>query len=255
MLIAVDIGNSTTIFGVFSGDDLIDRLVIPTTTDYAKSKPLSDFITSAVRSSKNTNSVVVSSVVPQKNASLSELIRSLLKTEPDFIDHSFDLGFTLNYEPANTIGSDRLANAAGAVGKYRLPVIVCSFGTATTIDAISSDAHFVGGTISPGIGMLAEALHLRTSKLPPISIDKKPESVFGNSTEDSIRSGIYFGYLGQVEGILARMLTTFTVRPTIVATGGFSNLLSKDIQMIDVVDQDLILDGIRILWKRGRRSA
>ena len=131
------------------------------------------------------------------------------------------------------------------------PVIVCSFGTATTNDVVNADGEYLGGTIAPGMNTLAEALHLKTSKLPQVAIEK-PESVIGKTTVDSIRSGVFFGYIGLVEGIIRRMFDELGETPKVIATGGFARTVSDNCNLINTVDENLMLDGLRILFERQR---
>jgi type III pantothenate kinase len=140
-------------------------------------------------------------------------------------------------------------NAFAAAEKYGGPCIVCSFGTATTIDVVNSDREFIGGIIAPGMGLMAEALHLKTSKLPRVEI-QRPESVIGNSTVASIQSGIYYGYIGLVEGIIPRMTGELGETATVIATGGYASMIASETDAIDTVDENLTLEGLRLIHKR-----
>lgn len=249
MLLAIDIGNSSTKFGIFESRSLIDKFVIPTLRDYTVDELLFDRLRYINDRFFSIDTAFVSSVVPEMNETLSAACRELLKVTPQFVDHSFDLGIKVCYEPPSAAGSDRLVCAASAAEKYGPPVIVCSFGTATTIDLVNDRSEYLGGTISPGMKTLAEALHLKTSKLPLVSVSK-PETVVAATTEDSIRSGVFYGYVGLVEGIIERMIEEIGDRPRVVATGGFAATVAENSTLIDVVDENLILDGLAMLAER-----
>jgi type III pantothenate kinase len=170
------------------------------------------------------------------------------------VDEKFDLGISHSYEPPSALGTDRLLAAAAAAEIYGLPCIVCSFGTATTIDAVNSEGNFLGGTISPGMKTMADALHLRASKLPKVEIEK-PERVIANTTVGSTRSGIFYGCLGMVEGLIARIMQEAGGIPKVIATGGFARLIAENSDLISVADEDLVLKGLQIVFKRRASAA
>ncbi len=251
MLLAIDIGNSSIKFGVFESDTLVDKFLIQTKRDYTVEELLFDRLRYVEERFFSIDSACVSSVVPEIDDTVREACKKMLHVTPVFVDHTFDFGLKIKYEPVTAAGTDRLVNAAAAVMKYGKPVIVCSFGTATTIDAVNANGEYLGGTIAPGMNTLAEALHLKTSKLPHVAIEK-PAGVIGHTTVDSIRSGVFFGYLGLVEGILRRMFDELGETPTVVATGGFAKTISENCDLINIVDEILMLDGLRILFERQR---
>ena len=249
MLLAIDIGNSSIKFGVFESDSLVDKFLIQTKRDYTADELLFDRLLYVNERFFAIDTVVVSSVVPELDNSIRQACKEMLKVTPVFVDHTFDFGFKINYEPVTALGTDRLINASAASEKYGKPVIVCSFGTATTIDAVNAASEYLGGAIAPGMNTLAQALHLKTSKLPQVAIEK-PESVIGNTTVDSIRSGVFYGYLGLVEGIVRRMFDELGDTPKVVATGGFARVIAENCNFIDTVEENLMLDGLRILFKK-----
>ena len=273
MLLAIDIGNSSIKFGIFESGSLVNKFLIPTRPDYTIHELLFDRLRDIGGEFPRIDEVAVSSVVPELDEVLRQACGDLIKITPVFIDHTFDFGLKINYEPVTAVGTDRLINASAAVKKYGEPLIVCSFGTATTIDAVNSAGEYLGGTIAPGMNTLAEALHLKTSKLPLVAIEK-PESVIGHTTVDSIRSGVFFGYIGLVEGLISRIdaellsaaegLNTWSGsegavnvtanKPSVIATGGFARLIAENCDLIDTVDENLMLEGIRMLFERRRRT-
>jgi type III pantothenate kinase len=245
MLLAVDIGNSSIKFGLFDRESLVSRFTIPAAffQDPVELKKLSESLPSDIEE------VLVSSVVPELNGPLSDFSQTHFGINPIFVDHTFDFGFEINYQPPTAVGIDRLVAASAAVQKYGKPCIVCDFGTAATIDAVNSAGQYLGGVITPGITTLSHALFQKTSKLPEIEIEK-PDSVIGNSTASAIRSGVYYGYIGLVEGLLKRMIDEMGEKAVVVATGGFAEMIAAEVPAIEIVDKDLLLEGLQMLYSK-----
>ena len=245
MLLAVDIGNSATKFGLFETDELTSKFSIPTIRDAT-----ADDIKHAVgdRLHSGIESVVVCSVVPDIKDPMTEFLRDTNGVEPLFVTSSFDFGLKIKYEPLESLGTDRLVAAFAAVEKYGAPCIVCSLGTATTIDVVNVDREFLGGVIAPGIDAMAEALHLKTAQLPRVDIGK-PSALFGGTTAESIRSGIFHGYVSMVEGLIAR----FRGRvgdAKVVTTGGNAELIADGYDSVEIIDADLVLTGLVLVSRR-----
>jgi type III pantothenate kinase len=243
MLLAIDIGNSSTKLGVFDNENLVKRLIIPT----IRSKT-ADEIYLSIQDELNLqfSAVVVSSVVTELRDAFYELGEKYFNRTPIFVDNSFDFGLEIKYFPPENLGIDRIIAAFAAVKKYGKPCIVCDFGTATTIDAVNSKNEYLGGIITPGMNTLSEALFIKTSKLPRVEI-RKPETVIGNSTVASIQSGIFYGYIGLTEGIIKRMSDELGEKPNVIATGGFAKLIAENCDLIEIIDENLILEGLRLL--------
>jgi len=250
MLLAIDIGNSSTKLGVFDNENLIKRLTVPTIRSKTADE-LYDSLRDEIHG--QFSAIVISSVVPELNASYRDLSEKYFNKTPIFINHTFDFGFSINYDPPETAGADRLVAAFAACEKYGAPVIVCDFGTATTIDAVSSKNEYLGGIITPGINTLSEALFIRTSKLPRVEICK-PAAVIGNSTARSIQSGIFYGYIGLTEGIIRRMIIELGEKPKTVATGGFADVIAESCDLIEIVDENLLLEGLRLIYEKSKRE-
>jgi type III pantothenate kinase len=193
--------------------------------------------------------VIVSSVVPRINGAIRSFSENHLKIKPIFVDSSFDSGLKIKYLPPENLGADRFVAAFAAREKYGAPCIICDFGTATTIDAVNSKSEFIGGIIAPGIETLAESLYLKAAKLPRVEIEK-PNGVFGNSTVSAIQSGVFYGYLGLTEGILRRMINELNEKPRVVSTGGFSRLIAENCEIIEIVNENLLLEGLQMIYKR-----
>lgn len=246
MLLAVDIGNSTVKFGVFNGKNLISRFAVPTV--HRQTAKEINYLTKENLTAE-IDAAIISSVVPELNNSFQKLCEEHLNVKPIFADYTFDFALKIKYNPHETLGIDRIIAAFAATEKHGKPCVVCDFGTATTIDAVDESGEFLGGIIAPGMNLLGDTLFQKTSKLPKVEI-KKPESVFGNTTVGSIQSGIYFGYIGLVDGILRRMIDELREKPKIIATGGLSNVIAESSEMIEVVDENLMLDGLRVIYNK-----
>ena len=198
------------------------------------------------------DSVYVSSVVPRLNKVVAELCQKLFKVKAVFVNAAMDLGLKINYEPQNSLGNDRLVGIFSASQIYGTPVIVCSLGTATTIDVVSENREFLGGLILPGMGTMADSLKRKTAKLPAVRI-REPESLLGNSTESAIAAGIFYGQIASVEGIVKRIRNerfASADKVKVIATGGFSGLVDRHCSFFDTVDENLILNGLRLIYER-----
>jgi len=242
MLLAVDIGNSFTKLGVFDGDRLLARYSVPTDPHI----PLDQFDAQfPAIGDHSVTDAIVSSVVPRFAQMLNAFLRSRNIRTIEVAEIEVDLG--IDYSPPTAIGSDRLVNAAAAVEKYGAPVLVCSFGTATTIDVIGADKRLIGGIIAPGIRTASEALTRNTAQLPEIDI-KVPEMLIGNSTESAIRSGVVYGHVAMIEGLIDRVAEQLGSRPCVIGTGGYASLIASMSDRISTVDETLTLDGLRSLF-------
>ena len=228
--LAIDIGNSSTAFGLFEGERLKKRWICDT-------KKLKKADLKIFKDCK----VVVSSVVP----SVDKLIKKIL-SGARFIDPSkFDL-LKIKIRNKKEIGADRVVNAYAAKKLYGYPVIVVDFGTATTFDVVSSKGEYIGGSIVSGIRMTCDALSEKTAKLPNITI-KPPKKIIGGSTVEAMRSGILYGYVSLVEGMIARLQKEMGVKVKVVATGGYAKLIAQYAKGIDVVDMNLTLKGLSLV--------
>ncbi|MEP6945996.1 MAG: type III pantothenate kinase [Acidobacteriota bacterium] len=250
MLLAVDIGNTAIKFGVFDADSLIFKLSIPTVRDltgdglaYVLRPRLTQHITAAI----------VSSVVPEADQAVRDFIRSQYNVHAVFVANDWDFGLKINYEPLAEAGTDRITNTFSAVEKYGVPVIVCSFGTALAIDVVDPNRTLVGGVIAPGMQTLSAALQSTTSKLPRVEISK-PEKVLQRTTIESIQSGIVYGYFGLVEELLTKIKREIADEPKVVATGGFARLIAENTTQITIIDENLLLDGLRMLHAKTQTA-
>jgi len=246
MLLAVDIGNSRIKFGLFDGEQLVSKFSISTIRDIT-----ADGLTQAISDKllKGIEAAIVSSVVPEINSAMLSFIATQFNVEPLLVTNDLDFGMRIDYFPLEDAGADRLVNTFSAVEKYGAPCIVCSFGTALTIDVVDKDRVLKGGLIAPGMNTLATALKITTSRLPNVEIEK-PSAMIQNTTVGSIQSGIVYGYFGLVDGLLSAVKEEIGDRLKVIATGGFASLIAENTSQIDVVDPDLMLDGLYRLYRR-----
>lgn len=246
MLLAIDIGNTSTKFGVYENASLVRRFDFPTIRHQTADEIFNSHSTQTI------HAVIISSVVPELENAYRKYAARHFSLEPIFVDNTIDFGLKVNYFPPESLGIDRLVAAFAAREKYGAPCIVCDFGTATTIDVVNSKSEFLGGIIAPGMQTMSESLFARTSKLPKIAIEK-PASVIGNSTVKAIQSGIYFGYIGLVDGIIEQIISELGEKPSVTATGGFAHLIAENSVGIDVVDNNLLLEGLRLIYEKRFR--
>lgn len=249
VLVAVDIGNTTTMMGVFKGAKLVERWSL--TSGVART---ADEVTllvkglcsaSGIELEKDTR-VTIASVVPPLTAAYEGMATKLFGAEALVITSETPTGIEICYRDPASVGADRIANAVAASKLHRLPAVVVDLGTATTFDVISSDMKYLGGAIAPGLTTSAENLFLKGAKLSPIEF-KTPSRVIGRSTDESLLSGIMYGMAGQVDEIVRRITAELGEKPAVIGTGGFVEVLAPLSQSIEVVDSSLTLQGLRFI--------
>jgi type III pantothenate kinase len=202
--------------------------------------------------------IVISSVVPPLDPTLRQVCERYFNLDPLFIEPGVRTGISVRVESPAEVGADRMVNCVAAVEKYGAPCIIVDFGTATTFDVVSAKSEFLGGAIAPGLGISADALYSRTARLQRVEIQKPPRAI-GNNTVTNLQSGLYYGYLGLVDGILERIIPELGGEVKVIATGGLASLIGPGSKYIAAVDDLLTLDGLRIVWERhtsrGRENA
>lgn len=246
MLLAVDIGNTNIKFGIFEGISLLEKFLIPTVKT-ADVDALDGLI--AGRFPPLLTSAVIGSVVPELNSPISDLLESRHKVKPHFTSNELDLGLTVKYQPLADAGADRLINSFAAVEKYGPPCMVCSFGTAFTIDYVDAERTLVGGLIAPGLGTLSTALKLAASRLPEIDVSPT-DSLLQTTTVGSLRSGIFHGYSSMTEGLISAVKSEVGSDAKVVATGGLASTVAERTSVIDIVDPDLTIEGLARIFHR-----
>ncbi|HEX8495312.1 MAG TPA: type III pantothenate kinase [Pyrinomonadaceae bacterium] len=255
MLLVIDVGNTNTSLGVYSGAELVKHWRLTT----ARARTVDEYgvharnlFALAEIDFKAITAVAIASVVPPLNFTLKKMAEEYFNHTPLFIDNTIDTGLEILYEPPSDVGADRIVDAVAAVHKYGAPCIVVDFGTATTFNAIDAEKRYLGGVITPGINISFEALFERAARLPRVEI-KRPRSVIGSSTVTAIQSGMYYGYAGLVDGILRRMREELGAETRVVATGGLASLIAPGAELIEVVDDTLTLEGLRLVYEKSKQ--
>ncbi|HEV1998721.1 MAG TPA: type III pantothenate kinase [Candidatus Dormibacteraeota bacterium] len=252
MLLAIDIGNSNIVLGVFHGEVLTEHWRIATRIDYTADELgviLRGLFGGTRLRLEEVQHMVVSSVVPSLNQAIADLAQRQLGIEPLVIGPGVRTGMQIRYDNPREVGADRIVNSVAAFTKYGGPAVVIDFGTATTFDAVGKNGDYLGGVIAPGIRISMDALFSRAAKLPRFELAVPPglEGVIGKNTVESMQAGFVFGFAGQIEGIVGRMREELGGECRVIATGGLAALIAAHAQVIQVVDDNLTLDGLRLL--------
>jgi type III pantothenate kinase len=252
MLLVIDVGNSNTSLGVYRDDELIAHWRL--TTNPARTVDeygvhARNLFELAQLDFKAIDAIAIASVVPPLNYTVKRMAEVYFQITPLFVDHATDTGLRILYEPAADVGADRIVDAVAAIAKYGAPCVVVDFGTATTFNAINAKGEYMGGAITPGIMISSEALFARTAKLPRVDI-KRPHKVIGSSTVEAMQSGLYYGYAGMVDGVLEKMIEEIGLKPRVIATGGLAQLIATGSKFIELVDDTLTLEGLRLVYSR-----
>jgi type III pantothenate kinase len=257
MLLAIEQGNTNTMFAVHDGDRWIAHWRAATESTRTADEYavwLSQLLAMAGLQLGVFNGCIISSVVPQSIFNLRNLARRYLHVEPLVIGENADLGIAVRIDKPSEAGADRLVNAIGAHIAYPGDLIVIDSGTATTFDVIAADGGFDGGVIAPGINLSMEALHNAAAKLPRVAI-QKPQRVVGTDTVGAMQSGVFWGYIGLIEGLIARIKAERDRPMTVVATGGVASLFHGATMSIDHFDSDLTIRGMLEIWRRNSKAA
>ena len=259
MILLVDVGNTNIVLGVHNGQEYIASCRISSdgnkTSDEYSIQVMQLFNVSEI-DPKEIKGVIVSSVVPNIMHSLENMLRKCFCHEPIIVGPGIKTGINIKYDNPKEVGADRIVNAVAAHEIYKKSAIIIDFGTATTFCALRKNGDYLGGCICPGIRISADALFERAAKLPRVELEV-PKTIICKSTVTSMQAGILFGYIGQVEYIVKKMKEEIKnsknkEEPLVIATGGLANLIAKQTDFIDIVDSDLTLEGLKILYEKNK---
>ncbi len=251
MLLAIDVGNDGIKFGVFDGDRRLHDWRIPTRLD-STADELGLVFTQLMREADIDATAIrgaaVSSVVPPLNARLAEAVRRSFRCEPLMVMPGVKTGLKIRYEDPREVGADRIVASLAAFRKYGGPLIIIDFGTGTTYDAVSRDGEYLGGAIAPGVQISIDALVQHGARLFRVEL-KPPPSVIGRTTGESLQAGIIYGFVAQVEGMVARLRRELGDDARVIATGGMASVIAPETTIIEEVDDGLMLDGLRLVYE------
>jgi type III pantothenate kinase len=255
MILAIDSGNTNVVFAVQNGNDVQSQWRAATVAERTADEYmvwLTQLMNLDGVDPNDIDGAIIASVVPQAVFNQRSLCRRYFNTTPLVVgDPNVDLGISVKVDRPNEVGADRLVNAVAAHATYGEAMIVIDFGTATTFDVVDDDGSYLGGVISPGVNLSLEALHTAAAQLPRVAI-ARPERVIGKATVPAMTSGIYWGYVGLIEGLVARIQEEFGKPMMVIATGGLSTVFSNGTNVIDKLDPDLTIRGLFEIYRRNR---
>lgn len=254
MLLAIDIGNTNIVWGVYEGRTLSGHWRLA--TDASKTADeygilFVNILRQAGVGTEQLTDAIVSSVVPSLTAVFDEMVETYFHHTPLIVSSDLDMGIRIAYPNPREIGSDRLVNAAAAYARYKTCLIIVDFGTATTFCAVSPRGEYLGGAIAPGLGIASDALFTRTAKLPKVDLTR-PKTVIGKDTVGGMQSGLIFGYAGLVDELVTRMQVELGQKATVIATGGLASLIAPESRTIQEVRPFLTLEGLELIYRKTR---
>jgi type III pantothenate kinase len=253
-LLTIDIGNTNLTLGLYRGEILGSRWRLATDHDRMPDEyglQVLGLLAHAQIDPSDLVGICMASVVPPLTGRLVQACRVYLKREPLVVEAGVKTGVTILYEDPKAVGADRIVDAAAVQKFYGGPACVVDFGTATTFDAINANGDYLGGAIAPGIMIAADALFTRTAKLPRVDL-QRPPSVIGRNTVHAMQSGLLFGYVALVEGMVARFRSELGASMKVIATGGLAEVVARETAVIDIIAPWLTLDGLRLIWELNR---
>jgi type III pantothenate kinase len=255
MLLAIDVGNTNITLGLYDGDDLGPRWRLATDHNRMSDEygiMLINLFTHAGVTAEAVHGIAMASVVPPLTGTFEQACEKYLGRLPFVVDAGVRTGVRVKYEDPRQVGADRVVDAAAAQKLYGGPACIVDLGTGTTFDAISAEGDYLGGAIAPGLGIAADALFQRTAKLPKVDLHRPPSAI-GRNTVHAIQSGLIFGYVGLVEGMVARFRAELGPKMKVIATGGLASVIAPETKVIDILAPWLTLDGLKIVWELNRK--
>jgi type III pantothenate kinase len=255
MLLAIDVGNTNITLGLYDGDDLGPRWRLATDHDRMPDEygiTLVSLFQHAGVSAKDVHAIAMASVVPPLTGTFEQACEKYLGQTPLVVDAGVKTGVRVRYDDPKQVGADRVVDAAAVQRLYGGPACIVDFGTGTTFDALSEEGDYLGGAIAPGIGIAADALFQRAAKLPKVDLHRPPSAI-GRNTVHSIQSGLVFGYVGLVEGMVSRFRAELGPKMKVIGTGGLAEVIVQETKVIDIIAPWLTLDGLKIVWELNQK--
>jgi type III pantothenate kinase len=260
LLLALDVGNTNTVLGLFRLDGGKPELAAHWRVTTHRSQTVDEYGVFFVNlfemhgmKPRQVEHIIIASVVPPVDSTLRKVCEEYFQVEPMFVEPGIKTGMKMLIDNPTELGADRMCDCVAAYERYGGPCIVVDFGTATKFEVISEHGEYLGGAIAPGLGLSADALFSRAAKLARVEI-KRPAKAVGTNTVAHLQSGLYFGYIGLVDGILERILAETAGKPRVIATGGLARMIATDSRYIQEIDEMLTLQGLRILFERNRNA-
>lgn len=256
MILALDAGNTNITIGVFDGSKLVQHWRLRTVHDQTADEwgiLLRNLFSLADLDLNRIHGIVIASVVPPLDSTLSAMSRRYFDRDPMFVTSQTDTGLTILYDHPREVGADRIVNSVAALHKYGGPCVIVDLGTAITFDAVSVDSEYLGGVICPGIGMSVQGLFSRTARLPLVDF-REPDHLIGTNTVTSMQSGLYYGTIAMIDGLMERLIERLGPSTRAIATGGQADLIVRGSKFLHQVDVDLTLEGLQLIWQRNQKQ-